>query len=166
MANRAIRRNNLRHPTGRIEAVYREHHQRLWRSLLGYTGDRELADEAESEAFAQALRRGDAIDEPAAWIWRTAFRIAAGLLAERADRPRPMAEAPEPPRAGPVPDPLVEILSLLGTLSTQQRAVVVLRHVAGLKPTEIAELLDTTPGTVRVQLHRAHASLRATWSEA
>ena len=62
----------------RVEAVYRSVHPRLWRSLLSYTGDAELASDAEAEAFAQVLRRGDAVDDVAAWVWRSAFRIAVG----------------------------------------------------------------------------------------
>ena len=60
----------------RVEAVYRSVHPRLWRSLLSYTGDAELASDAVAEAFAQVLRRGDAVDDVAAWVWRSAFRIA------------------------------------------------------------------------------------------
>jgi len=40
-----------------------------------------------------------------------------------------------------------------------------LRHVGGFTSTEIAELLDTSPTTVRVQLHRAHGSLRRSLME-
>ena len=31
-----------------------------------------------AEAFAQALRRGTAIRDPRSWVWRAAYRIAAG----------------------------------------------------------------------------------------
>ena len=55
----------------RVEAVYRSVHPRLWRSLLSYTGDAELASDAEAEAFAQVLRRGDAVDDVEAWVWRS-----------------------------------------------------------------------------------------------
>ncbi len=48
---------------GRVEAVYRSLHPRLWRSLLAFTGDAELASDAEAEAFAQALGRGEAVDD-------------------------------------------------------------------------------------------------------
>jgi DNA-directed RNA polymerase specialized sigma24 family protein len=37
-----------------------------------------------AEAFAQALRRGDRLTDPLAWIWRIAFRVAAGELKRRA----------------------------------------------------------------------------------
>lgn len=149
-----------------IEEAYRAHHERLWRSLLAYTGDADVATEAAAETFSQALGRGDELDDPAAWIWRTAFRVAAGQLADRGRRwrdlqPVGLDDATLRAAADPAGDPqLVVFLDQLSTLSDQQRAVVVLRYSGGFKPIEIARLLDTTPNSVRVQLHRAHAHLR------
>jgi RNA polymerase sigma-70 factor (ECF subfamily) len=141
--------------TGRVEAAYRRTHERLWRSLLAFGRDPELASDAEAEAFAQALRRGDAVDDVERWVWRAAFRIAAGMLAAR-------RREPDGPAIEHVLDAsTVEFLSLLGGLSDQQRSCVVLRYVGGLMPTEIADVLGTTSGSVRVQLHRAHAALRS-----
>lgn len=140
----------------RVEAAYRAIHPRLWRALLSFTGDADLASDAESEAFAQAIRRGDGIEDVQAWVWRSAFKIAAGMLARR-DPPTP---APDLQRDDP--ESLDDFLALLGGLSTQQRAITALRYVGDFTPTEIADLLDTSPGAVRVQLHRAHATLRAT----
>ena len=59
-----------------------------------------------------------------------------------------------------------EFLGLLGGLSPQQRACVALRYVGGYTALEIGELLGTSAGTVRVQLHRAHVALRESISEA
>ena len=59
-------------------------------------------------------------------------------------------------------DSLVEFVGLLGGLSVQQRACVVLRYVGGLSAVESGAVLDTSAATVRVQLHRAHATLRRT----
>ena len=67
----------------RIEDAYRRMHPRLWHALLAYGGDPDLASDAESEAFAQAIRRGNELEDVEAWVWRSAFRIAAGLLADR-----------------------------------------------------------------------------------
>ena len=55
---------------------------------------------------------------------------------------------------------LVELMSLLSELSEQQRMVVILRYVGGYRPGEVAQVLGTSPETVRVQLHRAHEVLR------
>jgi RNA polymerase sigma-70 factor, ECF subfamily len=43
----------------------------------------------------------------------------------------------------------------------EQRALLVLRHYAGLEPSEIAEVLGIPPGTARSRLHHAHRAMRA-----
>ncbi len=63
-----------------VERIYREHGQRLWRSLAAFTGAPDVASDAVAEAFGQALRRGEELRDPLAWIWRVAFRIASGEL--------------------------------------------------------------------------------------
>lgn len=47
---------------------YRKHGPKLYRSILLYAGDSEIAADAVAEAFAQVLRRGDAIDSPERWV--------------------------------------------------------------------------------------------------
>src|SRR5215203_1755650 len=98
---------------GRVEAVYRAVHPRLWRALVAFTGDAELASDAEAEAFAQVMRRGDAVDDVEAWVWRSAFRIASGLLAARSGSPDLGAVDDSTRSSGSV----AEFLSLLGELS-------------------------------------------------
>jgi hypothetical protein len=97
----------------RVEAVYRSIHPRLWRSLLAYTRDAELASDAEAEAFAQVLRRGDAVDDVEAWVWRSAFRIASGLLAAWSNSTAVGTVHGSTPSTGSV----AEFLSLLADLS-------------------------------------------------
>jgi RNA polymerase sigma-70 factor (ECF subfamily) len=46
-------------------------------------------------------------------------------------------------------------------LPPEQRALLVLRHFAGLEPVEIAEVLGIPAGTVRSRLHHAHRAMRA-----
>lgn len=141
----------------RVETAYRKVHAPLWRSLVGYTGDPEVASDAEAEAFVQALRRGPGIRDVEAWVWSSAFRIARGLMKERGRVGLSLHRDPSDVETDPG---LVETLDLLGCLSAQQRACVALRYVAGLEPREIAGVLRTTSATVRVQLHRAHHRLR------
>ena len=145
----------------RVEAVYRAVHRRLWRSLVAYTGDAELASDAAAEAFAQVLRRGDAVDDVGAWVWRSAFRIASGLLAGRSGGGDEVFGVD-----GVVPVSVSEFLDLLRELTPQQRACVALRYVGGYTSLEIGELLGTSASTVRVHLYRAHAILRQTMTEA
>ncbi len=148
----------------RVEAVYREHHVRLWRSLLAYTGDADLASEAAAETFTQAVARGKELRDPAAWIWRSAFKIAGGIMSERRSRSedRPIHEVLDLIMGEMTfsASPLVEFVDSLMDLPAQRRAVVVLRYAGGFSAPEIAEVLGTSANTVRVQLHRAHGQLR------
>ena len=146
-----------------VESVYRSIHGRLWQALWSFTGDREVASDAEAEAFAAVLRRGEEVEDVAAWVWRSAFRIAAGLLAERS-RPIPRGAAAAEVDGGS--GSVAEFLGLLAGLSSQQRACVVLRYVGDMSAGEIAAVLGTSAATVRVQLHRAHGSLRKSLKEA
>jgi len=46
-------------------------------------------------------------------------------------------------------------------LNADERAILVLRHFVGYEPSEIAELLGISPGTLRSRLHHAHRAMRA-----
>ena len=138
-----------------IESVYREHGARLWRSVLLYAGDREIANDAVSEAFAQALGRGPAIRDPARWVWRSAFRIAAGQLQ---DRSRLRGDMPEP--SYEIPDALTALSEGLAQLPARQRAAVVLHYYADLPIRQVAHALATTSPAVKMTLMRARRRLR------
>jgi RNA polymerase sigma factor (sigma-70 family) len=49
----------------------------------------------------------------------------------------------------------------LQRLTPKQRAVLVLRYFEDLPEAQVAELMDCSVGTVRSQVHRAMAKLRA-----
>jgi RNA polymerase sigma factor (sigma-70 family) len=53
-----------------------------------------------------------------------------------------------------------EVTDALATLSAQQRAVIFLTYWSDLDPQAIAEMLDTSEGSVRKQLARARTKLR------
>ena len=58
----------------------------------------------------------------------------------------------------------LEMLSVVGRLPYDQRAVLVLRYWADLPDGEIARLLRIRPVTVRTRLHRAIYTLRKDWN--
>lgn len=143
----------------RVRSVWETDHARLWRSLLAWSGSADVATEAASEAFAQLLRRGDEVRDPAAWVWRTAFRIAAGDL-HRLRRDSPGELLVEPVDLGDGRVEVVALINALGELEELDRQVVVLVLVAGWSSAEVAELVGSSPGAVRVRLHRARRRLR------
>ena len=138
-----------------LERLYREDGARLWRALVAFSGDREVASDAVAEAFAQALGRGDDLREPQRWVWRAAFRIAAGELKDRRTR--------EPLGAGgsyEMPDPPTDLLDALAGLSPRQRAALLLHDYAGYSASEAGAILGLPAATVRVHLSRARRRLR------
>ncbi len=138
-----------------LERLYREQGDRVWRAVFAYAGDREVANDAVAEAFAQALRRGDAMRDPVSWIWRASFRIAAGLLKERRRMSPPTVET-----SYEMEQPARELLAALASLPSSQRTAVVMHHSAGYSVREIASLLGTTSATVKVHLSRGRKRLR------
>jgi RNA polymerase sigma-70 factor (ECF subfamily) len=139
---------------GGLEALYRRDGGRLWRAVLMYAGDREVASDAVAEAFAQALRRDQAIRDPRRWVWRAAFRIAAGELKRRR---RPALQIEEAYEQSDLPLLLREALA---RLSPKQRAAVVLHHYAGYPVRDVARIIGSTSSAVGVHLHRARDRLR------
>jgi len=61
------------------------------------------------------------------------------------------------------PDIHLEIEDLLFRLPDRERTVIVLRDIYNYSFDEIAQMLDTTPGNVRVILHRARKHLKSLW---
>ena len=139
-----------------IAELYEAEGPRLWRAVFAFAHDREVTDDAVAEAFAQCVRRGDAVRDRRAWVWRSAFRLAAGELQDR--RRRAGGDVPE--STYEVPDEAIPLMRVLRELPTNQRAAVVLRHYVGYGTDEIATILSIGRGTVRVHLSRGRKRLR------
>jgi RNA polymerase sigma factor (sigma-70 family) len=139
-----------------IEAVYREDGARLWRALFAYSNDAELASDASAEAFAQALGRGTAIRDVRSWVWRAAFRLAAGDLKNRSRIAH-----------GPIPDGVTydlhlddELVAALQGLTPQQRLVIVLYYYVDCPVGEISRRTGMNPLAVRSHLSRGRQRMR------
>ncbi len=142
-----------------IEALYRADADRLWRAVYAFSGDDEVASDAVAEAYAQLLRRGAAVRDPAAWVWRAAFQIARGTLKDRqrnAPGPRP-----DDDRADHVDTYIDEdLLAAVRRLPEGQRAAVILFYYADLPIRQIADRLGTNSLAVRANLSRGRRRLR------
>jgi RNA polymerase sigma-70 factor, ECF subfamily len=136
--------------------LYEQEGLRLWRAVFAFSGDPDVANDAVAEAFAQCLRRGDAVRDPRAWVWRSAFRIAAGELKERRRRTGAPIQTP----SYDLPESTDHLMAAIAQLSGQQRAALLLRHYAGYETKEVARIIGTSQATVRVHLSRGRKRLR------
>lgn len=150
-----VRNMTVRADVAGLEDVYEEHGGKLWRALLLYAGDREIASDALAEAFAQALRRGDELRSPARWVWRSAFRVAAGELSRRRRESDDMLDT-----GYEVPEETTELLLALPQLTRKQRVAIVLYYYCDYSLRDVAEITDSTPTAVGVHLHRGRKRLR------
>ena len=138
-----------------IERLYRERGDRMWRAVLAFAGDPDVASDAVAEAFAQVLRRGDEVRDPERWVWRAAFRIASGDLKDR--RKRPVSETMG---TYEMEEPARDLVVALGAISDRQRKAVVLHDAAGYPAKEVARIVGSTEAAVRVHLMRGRRRLR------
>ena len=142
-----------------VEEAFTAMAPRLWRALLLYSGNRELADDAVSEAFAQVIAASNSIRDVRGWVWTAAFKIAAGEMRRRAEQGEAMSVDL------PVPDEmdatsLIDLVRALEQISDMQRKALILRHYMGYSNVEIARILDSSPSSIGVQLFRSTRKLR------
>jgi RNA polymerase sigma-70 factor (ECF subfamily) len=141
---------------GEVESVYRQDGDRLWRALYAFSGSESVASDAVAEAFAQALRRGSAIKDVRAWVWRTAFRLAKGDLKRQSS----LSHGPMPEGAFHDAHPDEQLLAALQELTSQQRAVIVLHYYADCPVSEISRRTGINPLAVRAHLSRGRKHIR------
>jgi RNA polymerase sigma-70 factor (ECF subfamily) len=143
-------------PAEAVEDVYRQDGARLWRAVFAFSGNEDVASDAVAEAFAQALRRGTAVRDVRAWVWRSAFRLAAGDLKRQSSLSRqPM---PDPGAADPQVDD--ELFDALQGLTPPQRIAIVLHYYVDCPVSEIARRTGMNPLVVRAHLSRGRKRMR------
>jgi RNA polymerase sigma-70 factor (ECF subfamily) len=130
-------------------------------------GDRHAAEDAVQQAFLELARsagrfRGDG-RALRAWLYRSVRFSVMDELRRRRRRPEQPSEIlPETPvteHADHGWDP--ELEEALGALPERQRAVLLLWHVDGFEPAEIARILGTTRGAVYAAAARGEVALRS-----
>jgi RNA polymerase sigma-70 factor (ECF subfamily) len=150
--------------------LYERHSAPLFTFLIRLTGDRGVGEELLQETFIR-LYRSRAAYEPTARFRAFLFTIARRLVIDWRRRENPMrredsealatVEAPERAQDRAEATDLAERLeAALRRLPAAQREIVLLSRYAALSADEIAEVTGSTPGAVRVGLHRALRRLR------
>ena len=141
--------------------------------VLGYVKsfvhDHHEAEDITQNVFAKlmsAIRKYEQREVPfAAWILRVARNAALDHL--RARRATPCEDVRTTDHGYDQLDfeRSRSLRQALEELPEDQREVLVLRHIAGLSPTEIAELLGKTESSVHGLHHRGRRALQTTLSE-
>lgn len=148
--------------------LFARHWPAAWRAALALTRRRDMAEDVAQDAFERAFAALGRFDEGrpfGPWLHRIVVNRALDLL--RAERRLIGLDGADEALAG---DDCGSgdraLLALVGRLSPERRAVVVLRYGLGYPPPEIARMLGLRVGTVNSRLARALDDLRTTLSAA
>jgi len=148
-------------------ALYREHHDFVWRNArrLGCADD--WIDDAVHEVFLVVTRRLPEFDgraHPRTWLFAITFRVVQGMRRDRARRQaslRRYAEQLPSSDAAVANDEIAAqyLRYLLAQLPVAQQLVLILAELEGFTSSEIAETLGIPAGTVHSRLRAARQRL-------
>lgn len=129
------------------------------------TGSSSSADDLLQESLVKVYRRWEHLDPEGLdpYVRTVIARTHVSVWRRVGRRETPVDALVDVPGVDPADDVVRrdEVWRVLETLGPRQRAVIVLRFWSDLPEAEIARTLDCTVGTVKSQLHRALARLRA-----
>jgi RNA polymerase sigma-70 factor (ECF subfamily) len=139
---------------GYVRSIVRDHHE---------------AEDVTQHVFAKMMRVIDKYEERDvpffAWLLRVARNVAVDYI--RSERLVPVEEVrPEGGARAATVDPTAsnwseELREALDTLPPAQRQVLLMRHVAGLSPAEIADLTGKSEGSIHGLHHRGRRAMTA-----
>jgi RNA polymerase sigma-70 factor, ECF subfamily len=129
-------------------------------------GDHHAAEDITQSVFAKLIGAIQRYEERGAipfagWIMRVARNAALDHLRARRQIPVEEVRTSDPGDEGREFEQRQCLKEALASLPEDQREVLVLRHVLGLSPPEIAERLERTESSVHGLHHRGRAALRA-----
>jgi RNA polymerase sigma-70 factor, ECF subfamily len=155
-----------------FEAIVRKYQDRIYNLCRYMLQDPENAQDAAQDAFLKAYR---ALKDfrPGASLYTWIYRIAVTTCLDYRRKSRREMSRSEPltedlPSVEPLPEQLFasaeiphSIQLALQKLPEKLKAAIVLREIEELSYEEIAEVLHTSPGTVKSRISRARDALRS-----
>jgi RNA polymerase sigma-70 factor, ECF subfamily len=147
--------------------LYRRYLDRVYGYAFYQLGDHHDAEDATERIFMAALGAIPSFrDEGStfrAWLFRIAHNTIANAhrtRARRRDEPLPdwferTSPDADPARLVAMADEMHEVRHAIERMPDDRRQVILLKFVDELSTAEIADVLDRTPGAVRVLLHRS-----------
>ena len=160
--------------------LFERYHDRIRRYVQSMVQDPVEADDLTQETFLRAHRRLQSLHDRGAltaWLYRIATHVCYDRFRQSSHRPamesldaQPSFDADTPwaEKDAPRLDEVIEraemsscVQSFLQDLSDDYRTVILLHDLEGLTNPEIALMLDTSVGAVKIRLHRARRRLHS-----
>ena len=152
--------------------LYERHAAAIFRYLYAHLGSRMDAEDLTSDVFLRAWQALPNYHERGVPFLAYLLRIAHNALVDHYRRPHlstistpagdenHISQAPGPAEALTSKTEQLELAASLSQLKDDYRTVLVLRFINLLSPEETAQVMQRSPGAVRVLQHRALHALR------
>jgi RNA polymerase sigma-70 factor (ECF subfamily) len=164
--DRELARKAQKGDRGAFEHLYRIHHAAVYRLARFYLGGD--ADDAAAETFVRAWSGLPTYRDTGApfvaWLYGIARHVVADEFRRR-QRIELHAELPDVPVETHGTEERLDLRAAIDRLPEEQRLVIELKFLAGLKNPEIAALLGTTTGAVNAKQWRALSALNMALEE-
>jgi len=155
--------------------LFERHHSRIYDFCHRMTGSQAVSEDLVQEAFMRALKyrdsfRGDSDFLP--WLYRLARNVCYDYFSK--SRQMPLADTEPPERISSEPtaaeeavrtEQICQLRQALLRLPVERREALVLSRFEFRSYSEIAGLMETSVGAVKVKVHRAMKQLREVYGE-
>jgi RNA polymerase sigma-70 factor (ECF subfamily) len=154
---------------GRLERLFQAHHDRVFRAAYRVTGSSADAEDVLQTIFLRLLK-GDHdlenVEDAGNYLHRAGVNAALDLVRARRQSV-PVEEqtvsgnpAWTPDRAHHAPELRERLRDAVAQLNPTAAEMFTLRYFEDMSPNEVAQVMNTTEGTVAVTLHRTRARLQ------
>lgn len=147
-----------------VTRIFDEHHPSLFRYLVRFCGDADVAADAAQEAFVRLIERRPTQGTERTWLFKVATNVVLEQARTATRRARLLdAGDPRAPMGDAPPDPFEQVAAAerrtavneaLQLLSDKERTALLMRE-EGFAHREIAEAVGTTTASVGTLLARA-----------
>ncbi len=137
-----------------VDALYRDHNNRVVRLAFLLTQDTGVAEEIAQEAFVRVWRAWERVEDGPAFLRTTVVNLAKSSLLRRGLEARHRIKRIDD-AVGVDPVARIDVLRAVGQLPMRQRTCVALRFYDDLSESETASVMGISVGAVKSQTYKA-----------
>jgi RNA polymerase sigma-70 factor, ECF subfamily len=154
--------------TQEFDQIFRDHHQLVYRTAYGVTGNAEDAEDVLQTIFLRLLRRElppDLQKNPKAYLYRAAVNVSLNAIRLRrrqvlTDQPERFEAAVDSSESATLEELHDVLYQAIAKLDPDAAQILILRYVHKYSDAEIANLLGKSRTVIAVRLFRSRARLK------
>lgn len=152
------------HAVASFDAVFVDEYPKMVALAAAVSGSRASAEDIAQDALAKLDRnwvKVQGYDSPGGWLRRVTVNLAVSRRRRLVSEAKALLRIDRPQAALPPEDPEDPALwAAVAALPRNQRIAIALHYLEDRSVADIADILDVSPSTARVHLHRGRQTLR------